>query len=58
MKTTTAIKLYNMAEKAMLKANSRCFIDRAIGIVEMLSNLYGEEVASEVIEIVFENGVS
>ena len=57
MKYTLAKRLYNTAESAAKKANNRCFIDRAIKIEEILECLYGEGMADEILESVFENEI-
>lgn len=54
MKPIEAKRLYNKAERAINEINSnRCFIDRAIKIDEYLTKMYGDEVADEIIELVF-----
>lgn len=58
MKTKEATRLYNEAEREVQKINAkRCFIDRAIDIVEYLEKMHGDEVADEILELVFENEI-
>ncbi|HUX56259.1 MAG TPA: hypothetical protein VMV77_04750 [Bacteroidales bacterium] len=58
MKTTEATRLYNEAEREIKKINSkRCFIDRAIDIVEYLNKVHGDETADEILGLVFENEI-
>jgi hypothetical protein len=58
MKTAEATRLYNEAEKELESINSkRCFIDRAMDICEYLEKKYGDEMADEILELVFENEV-
>ena len=57
MTTLQATQFYNLAEQATIKANSKCFIDRTIEILDMLENLYGEEKADAILELVFENEI-
>ena len=59
MTTQKATRLYNEAEKKLEAINGkRCFIDRAMDITEYLERKYGDEVADEILELVFENEVS
>ena len=58
MTTRQAIRLYNEAEQAIKKINAnKCFIDRAIDIVDYLEKMYGDETADEILDLVFENEV-
>ena len=58
MKTEQAKRLYNEAERAIKKINAnRCFIDRAIDIVDYLERVYGDEAADEILELVYENEI-
>jgi hypothetical protein len=55
MKAIQAKRLYNEAERAVKKINSNMlFIDRAIKIDEYLERMYGDEVADEVLELIYE----
>ncbi len=59
MKTREATRLYNEAEQAVERINSnRCFIDRAIDIEEYLTKIHGDEVADEILELVFDNEIN
>lgn len=58
MKTARATRLYNEAEKELEVINGkRCFIDRAMDIMEYLEKKHGDEIADEILELVFENEV-
>ena len=58
MKTAEATRLYNKAEREIEKINyERCYIDRAIDIVEYLEKVHGDETADEILELVFENEI-
>ena len=58
MKTSEATRLYNEAEKELEVINGkRCFIDRAMNIIEYLEKKHGDEIADEILEFVFENEI-
>jgi hypothetical protein len=58
MTTSQATRLYNAAEKEIESINAkRCFIDRAMDILEYLEKKYGDEIADEILELVYENEV-
>jgi hypothetical protein len=58
MKTSEATRLYNAAEKELETINGKkCFIDRAMDIVEYLEKKHGDEIADEILELVFENEI-
>ena len=54
MKTKEAIRLYNKAEE-IIKQRFTGIIERGIRIDELLEKLYGDEVADEILELVFES---
>ena len=59
MTAKQAKKLYVEAERAVKEINNnRCFIDRAIDIIDYLEKIYGDEVADEILEVVFENEIN
>ena len=54
-----ATRLYYKAEIELEKANGRrTFIDRAMDINEYIERLYGEEMADEILDLVFENEIN
>jgi len=58
MTTAQATRLYNEAERAIKNINAnQCFIDRAIDIADYLERVYGDEVADEILELVYEQEV-
>jgi|GEM_PF-4579164 len=58
MKAAEATRLYNEAEAELESINGkRCFIDRAMDITEYLDKKYGDEVADEILELVFNNEI-
>lgn len=59
MTTAQATRFYNEAEREIEAINSkRCFIDRAMDITEYLEKVHGDEIADEILELVFENEVN
>ena len=58
MTTQKATRLYNEAEAELESINGkRCFIDRAMDITEYLEKKHGDEVADEILELVFMNEI-
>jgi hypothetical protein len=58
MKTIDATRLYNTAERAInRKYPDIGYIQRGIKIAEFLTKIYGEDLADEILELVFEHEI-
>ncbi len=58
MTTHEATRLYNQAEEKVKSINSNMlFIDRAIKIADYLEKMYGDQMADEILEFVYENEI-
>jgi len=60
MKTTEATRLYDEAEKIVKEKHPLYtinYLERARKIDEELTKIHGEDIASEILDLVFENEI-